>query len=134
VLQLRDGTFIHDIAGVECRGRLEEHDPALLFCYGAMLDSAWNDNEFSLIDPFLTRAGILVAIFHTKSSLHDQEQFIFMVMVMPYEFAVELHELDHMSIEFSRDVRFVVFGNFREFLGEIDFVHERLPSDMLSGP
>ncbi len=117
-------TLIFHVAGVERRSGLEEHDPALFFGDRLMLDAARDDDEFAFADPFMAFAKGFIAEVHAEAAFDDQEHLVFVVVVMPYEFGVGLHQLDHLSVELAGDMRLVVFGNFREFFGDVDLVHK----------
>src|ERR1700728_536611 len=117
-------TLIFHIAGVERGSGLEKHDPALFFGDRLMLDAARNDDEFSFADPFMAFAKGFIADVHAEAAFDDQEHFVLVVVVMPYEFRVGLHQLDNLPVELAGDMRLVVFGNFREFFGDVDLVHK----------
>jgi hypothetical protein len=46
--------------------------------------------------------------------------------MVKYELAVELDELDVLSVEFGGDARLVKLGDVGEFLGNVDFGHGSL--------
>src|SRR6202041_796467 len=110
------------VACVERGGRLEQDDPAFLGGHGPMLDAARHDDEFTLFDP-LVRMIVMVAELHAEAALDDEKHFVFAVMMMEDELAVELYELYLLTIEFGGDARLVVVGDFREFFGDVDFGH-----------
>ena len=118
-LQVGDGAFVHDVAGVERGGGFEEEEPAFLIGYGFVFDAARNDDEFAFFDPF-----VVVAVFHTKAAFDDEEQFVFMFVMMEDEFALDLVEFDVLAVEFGRDVGLPVFRDLGEFFGDIDLGHE----------
>ena len=50
---------------------------------GQVLDAARHDDEFALIHD-----GFAIAEFHAQSAFDDQEQLVFVVVMMPDEFAL----------------------------------------------
>jgi len=81
------------VAGVDSARRFKQQDMNLLLRYRPMLDTAWNDQEFPLFEP-----DIAIAEFHSKAPFHDQEQFVFDVVMVPYKSASEFHELHLLAI------------------------------------
>jgi hypothetical protein len=123
-LQLRHRALVDDVAGVERRGRLEKDDPAFLFGDRAMLHAAWDNDELAFLDPFMALAESFVTEIHAKASLSDQKHFVFVIMMMPDEWRIELHQFHHLSVKFSGDVRLVAFRNLGELFGDVDFLHK----------
>jgi len=96
-----DGTLVHDIAGVERRLRLEQDDLTFVtFRYGKVLDTTRGDDELTGADP-----DAAVPKPHEKSSLVNEEQFVFVIVVMPHELALELGELDLHVIDLAGNLR-----------------------------
>src|ERR1035441_3820129 len=118
-LQFVHRPFILNIARVQRRGRLEQHDPTFFVCRGTMLYSARHYDKLALFDPFMA-----VAKIHAEAALHHQKHFVLVLMTVKYELAVELDELNLLSVEFGGDARLVVFGNLGELFGDVDFGHE----------
>ena len=103
-VQLMQRELILDVPRVQ-RGRgLEKQNPAFFIGDRLMLNSARDHDEFS----FLER----------------QEHLVFVLMLMPDEFAFHLVELHLLAVEFACDVGLPVFVDLGEFRGEIDFVHD----------
>jgi hypothetical protein len=117
-----NGAFILYVACVERGRRLEQNDPAFVRGYGPMLDASRHDNEFTFFDP-LVRMIVMVAELHAEAAFDDEKHFVFVVMMVEDEFAVELYELDLLAVEFGSDAGLVVVGNFGEFFGDVDFGH-----------
>jgi hypothetical protein len=61
-----------------------------------------------------------VAKFHAKTAFNHQEHFVFVLVMMKDEFALELVELYILAIELGRNVGLPVFGDFRKLVGDID--------------
>src|SRR6185437_11385127 len=110
--------FVYDVAGVQRRSWLEQQDPTLFLGHWLMLHPTRDHDEFSLFDPF-----VAVAELHAKAAFDDQEQFVFVLVVMKHEFALQFIELHVLAVEFRRDVGLPVFGNVGEFFGDVDLVH-----------
>src|SRR4051794_36367946 len=82
------GPLVYDVAGIQRSSRLEQQDPALFLGHWLVLHPARDDDEFSLFDPF-----VAVAELHAKAAFDDQEQFVFVLVVMEHEFALQFIEL-----------------------------------------
>ena len=110
--------LVLDVPRVQ-RGRgLEKQDPAFFIGDRLVLDSPRDHDELA----FLELNG-LVAEFDAKPSFDHEEHLVFILMVMPDEFAFQLVELHQLAVEFTCDVWLPVFVDLGEFRGEIDFVH-----------
>src|SRR5712675_631831 len=96
--------LIFDVAGVQCRSGFEQHYFALYFSERPELDAARHDYQFALCDPFFAFPSVF-SIVHAKPALHDQEQLIFVVVMMPGEGSLEFDELNQLTIEFTGDAR-----------------------------
>jgi len=59
-----------------------QDDVDFLVSSGTVLDAARNDDKFAFVDD-----GFVAAELHPQSTFHDQKQFVFVVMMMPDEFA-----------------------------------------------
>jgi hypothetical protein len=117
-LELGDSPFVSDIPGIQSGFRLDEHDVHFLVGYGAMLYAARDDYEF----PF-THYGFVVAKLHAQSSFEDEKQLVLVFMMVPDEFAFELHGLDVAVIHLAEDARVAVIGEAAEFFFQINGVH-----------
>jgi hypothetical protein len=117
-----NGAFVLYVSGVESGSRLEQNDPAFFRGHGPMLDAARNDDELAFFYP-LVRMIMMVAELHAEAAFDDEEHFIFVVMMVEDEFAIELYELDLLTVEFGGDSRLVVVGEFRKFFGDVNFWH-----------
>src|SRR6266436_10269432 len=117
-LELVQGTFIPEVAGVEGGGRLEQQDPGFFIGHGAVLDAARDYKEFSLFQP-----DVAVAKFHAEAAFDHEKKFIFVCMVVPDELTFQFVELDHLAVEFASDVGLPVLGGLGKLVGEIDLIH-----------
>ena len=128
-IQLVHCELVLDVPGVERGRRLEKQDPAFFIGDRLVLDSARDHDELAFLEPdrfvFSRSAGTLPrAEFDAKPSLDHEEHLVFVLVVMPDEFAFQLAKFHQLAIEFARDVGFPVFVNFGEFGDKIDFVHD----------
>src|SRR5215472_10159598 len=101
-LELFARELIFDIAGVQRRGRFEQEHLALRFRNGTMLDTARHNDEFAGLDPFFPLPTVF-PIIHAEPTLHDQEHFDFVFVVMPGKRALKLDELDQLTIQLAGD-------------------------------
>src|ERR1700686_1494056 len=116
--QFVHGPFVLDIAGVQRRGGFKQDDPAFLLCHRTMLYPARHHDKLALLDPFMP-----VAEIHAEAAFDYQEHLVFVLMMVKDELAVQLDELDLLSIKFRGDAGLVVFSDVRELLGDVDFGH-----------
>src|SRR5229473_3891837 len=86
-----------------------------------MIDATRHYDKLALLDPLVP-----VAEIHAEAPLHHQEHLVLVLMMVKYELAHGLHQLDVLSVEFTHYMWFPAFGNFREFFGNIDLVHNYL--------
>src|SRR5437899_3693663 len=84
-LELGDSPFVGDVSRVQRRIRLDQDDVDLFVGNGAVLDAVRDDNEFALAHHTLT-----VAEFHAERALHDEKKLVFVIVMMPEEFSLEL--------------------------------------------
>ena len=78
------------VAGVQSPGRLEEQDMDLIFSNWAMLHASGHDRN----SPSSSQT-LAVPELHPESPLDHQEEFIFVVMLMPDELALEFYQLEY---------------------------------------
>src|SRR5262245_2910265 len=114
MFERRDRSGILRVPGVEGGSRLEEHDVDLLFGDWPMLHSARHDQEFTLFEP-----DHAIAEVHPKASLDHEEEFVFVLMVVPDELPLELHEPDLLTVQLTNDPRIPVVVKQGELLLEI---------------
>src|SRR6516164_8279354 len=90
----------------------------LFLGYGHMLDAVRHDDKLALADD-----GFMSAELHSKRAFDDQEQFVFMVVMMPHELAFQLDRFYHEIVDLAEDARIEVILKFREFIREIHSMH-----------
>ncbi len=117
-LEFAHRAFVGNIAGIQGSGGFKEQQPAFLVRHRLMLDAAWNNDELAFFDPLVT-----VAEFHPEPSFHNKKHFIFVFVMVKDELALELVELYVLSVELGADVGLPVFGDLREFFGDVHFGH-----------
>src|SRR6266705_349675 len=120
--QLLPSEFILDVAGVQSRCRFKEQDFAFLFRKGPVFDAAGHDDELTGLDPL----GAIISVFakvHSEAALHHQKHFVFILVVMPGEWAFELHQFEILIVQLADNSRVPVIINDRKLLREIDLVH-----------
>jgi hypothetical protein len=85
---------------------------------GPMLDATGDDEKLAFTDFDRTLPEL-----HAKAALDDEEEFVLVVMMMPDECTLKLHQLDVLAVEFPDDLGVPVRVKQGELLGEIDLVH-----------
>ena len=113
--------FVFDVAGVSDGGGLKEYDFGFLVGGGAVFDTARNDKslagaEFDRVFPE----------FDSKAAFPHQEEFVFVVMMMPGELALHFDQLDLLAIQRSDHLWAPVFGKQGEFLRNVQGFHGRM--------
>src|SRR5882757_7469750 len=98
-LQLTKRFFVRDVAGVESGGWFEEKNPAFLVSYRLVFNSTPHHHVLPFFDPFVT-----IAKLHAKTALHHKKHFVFVFVMVKHELALELVELNVLSIELGTDV------------------------------
>lgn len=71
----------------------------LLLSHGLMLDAAWDDDELALAD-----LNVTLAELHGEPAFDHEEQLILALVMVPYELALELDELDVGVIDLADDL------------------------------
>src|SRR5262249_39397749 len=119
--ELAQRALVLHVAGVQRGGGLKEEYLDLVVGDGTMLDAARDDHEF-------TRSELddAIAEFQAKTAAMDEEHFVFVLVMMPDEFAFELDELDLLAIQLAGDPRTPMLVERSEFLGERDLFHGSL--------
>jgi hypothetical protein len=117
-LELGDGPFIGDISGIPSGLRFDKNDVNFSLGDRAVFDTAWDDDKFAFVDD-----GFMVAEFHAQGAFNDEEEFVFVVVMMPDEFAFEFDGFDVAIVHFADDARIAVVREEAEFVLEIYGVH-----------
>ena len=107
-----------DIARVASRGRLEDEHMHFVIRNGSVLSASWNDQELSF-----GKGNNPIAELDAEAAVHDKEEFIFTLMVVPDELSLELDELHFLPVQLADHFRPPVLPNQRQLLSEIHFLH-----------
>ncbi len=83
-----------------------------------MLNAVRNNQKLAFFEPHVT-----VSKFHSESTLHDQEKFIFGIVMMPDKWASEFDQLDLLTVEVPDHPRREVIGEQRELFFKVDLLH-----------
>ena len=105
-------------AGVWGRRWLEKNDLRFVLSRGAMLDPVRNDKEFPCI-----QLDCPVPELDPHSAAPDEEQLIFVFMMMPRKDALEFHHFHFLTVQLSDDLWAPVLGEGRKFLLEVHLFH-----------
>src|SRR5262245_48362426 len=98
-LRGRDRPLVAHVARVQRRGRLEEQDVSLLLGHRPVFDAPRDDQELARFQP-----DVPVAELHAEAAVHDQEQLVLALVVVPDERALELDELDLLAVQLADDL------------------------------
>jgi hypothetical protein len=76
---------------------------------------------------------VAVPELHPKAAFDHQKHFVFIFVMVKNKIALDLVELDVLSIQLGRDIGLPVFGDLRKLFGQIYFFHKNnsLSSDLL---
>ena len=117
------GALVDHVAGVERGVWLEEEEPAFFVGDWLVNDAARDDDKLAFFDGFEMFAAIFFAVVHLESAFNDEEEFVFVLVMMEDELAFDLVEFHGLSVEFGGDVGLPEFGDVRELFGDVDFGH-----------
>src|SRR3954464_13614134 len=81
-----------------------------------------HDDEFAFTKLDLTLV-VAIEVLDSQLALHDQEQFVFAIVMVPHKLAFHLDELDVGIVHFADKLGRVVIGEEGEFLREVHLVH-----------
>src|SRR5262249_848341 len=108
---LRHGAVRGHVAGVERRRGLEQQHVDLFRSDWPMLDAARHDDELAAFDSH--RA---IAKLHVEAALENEEELVFILVVMPHELAAEFHQLDMLAVQLADDLGVEVRTEQRQLL------------------
>ncbi len=113
-----NGAFVCSVAGIECTGRLEEHDLDFFGGDRPMFDAVRDDDELTLVE---TDDAVAQVQFETAGD--DQEHFVLVFVMVPVEGALKFDQFDLLAVKFAGDARLPVMVDVGEFFRQVDFVH-----------
>src|SRR6266705_1909057 len=102
-LQVGDGAFVLQVAGIEGGLGFEQHHVDFLVGTREVLDAVRDDDELAFADGLLT----LSAVFpdsHAQRALEHQEHLVFVVVMVPHELALHLGEFDMKIVDLANDL------------------------------
>lgn len=108
-----------NISGIYGRGRLEQENMNFVLRHGSMLDHSWHNEKLSFVN-----VNGLVAKLHSQHTLRHQEQFVFILMVMPNELAFQFCCFDMLTIQLTNDSGIPVVGDEIVFFLDVNFFHD----------
>src|SRR3954462_9833918 len=79
-----------------------------------MFHAMRNDREFSR-----SQDEIFVTQLEAQLAFHHEEQLVFPLVMMPHEFALQLHELDQTVVHFAHDLGTPMLLKPAEHVGQI---------------
>jgi hypothetical protein len=83
-----------------------------------MLHFPRDDDKFAFADN-----RFVIAELHSQGSFYHQEKLVFVIMMMPDEFAFQFNNLYVAIVHFTDYVGFVVFGEQGKLLLQVDGFH-----------
>lgn len=115
--RLLNRSAVADVAGVEGAGRFEEEDLDFACRHGSVFDAARDDEKLAGL-----QLDVAITKLHFKTAGDHKEKLILGFVSMPDELAVELDQLDLLTVQFTHDPGIPMIRKCGEFLGKIHFV------------
>ena len=98
----------------------EEQDAGARVGDGVVLKPAGDDDDLAGVDDLFDDFALFVAHLHPKAAGEDEEEFVFVGVVVPGELAFEFGELDLLPVELGDDVRRPCRVELGELVVEVD--------------
>src|SRR5437588_12397412 len=98
-LKLCDRPFVDKVPGIQSRSWLVQHDLHFFISGRAVLDAVRHDDELAFPDNRL-----VIPKLHPQRAFDHQKHFVFVFMVVPDEFALELRRLHIEVVELPDDL------------------------------
>jgi hypothetical protein len=117
-LEPGDRPFVSDVSRIQSRFWFDEHDMGFIVGDGEMFNAARDDDEFAL-----THERFVAAEFHAQRAFDDEKELVFMFVVVPDKFTLQLHRLDVAFIHLADNPGVPVIGEETEFFAEIYGFH-----------
>jgi hypothetical protein len=111
----RGKLLIDQIAGIEYALRFKAKDFSFFIRAGPVLDSAGNNKTLPG-----SQSNHVVSKLDAKIPLPDQEQFIFLIVVMPGKLALHFDDFDFLAIQSRDDFGPPMFAEQGKLLVQID--------------
>src|SRR5262249_28040870 len=119
-VELGGGALISHVSGVQGRFGLKQDDLGFLFGERPVLHATRDDDEFAGAD-----ADFAVPQLHPHAALHDEKHLVLVVVMMPDELALELHELDQAVVHLADDLGLPLILKPPKHLRQIDRANHR---------
>ncbi len=123
LLQLSHGALALDVTGVECRLRFQQHDVRLFLGRREVLHTMRDDDELARLNDEFAFAPVL-AHAHPQGALHDKEQLVFDLVVVPHKISLQLHHFHVQVVDFTDDLRTELIAEERQLLREVNLLHD----------
>src|SRR6516164_8222780 len=94
-----------------------------LFGHRQMLHAVRYYQEFAFPHDFLA-----VSEAHAQCAFYHQEQLVFLLVMMPNEFALEFHGLHMEIVHFANNARIPIIQELEKFLLKVHRMHEPPPT------
>src|SRR5207245_10384371 len=118
-LELGDRPLVLDVPGVErAGGREQQHVDLVAEGPRTVFDALGHDDQ-------LARADLPIAVpeLHAQAPVHDEEQFVLAIVVMPHELTPELDHLDVHGVDLTHDPGRPGVAELPELFGQAHDLH-----------
>src|SRR3989442_1112371 len=88
-----------------------------------MFHATWNDHKFSCI-----QVDVSLSQLHDQMSAYHQKQFIFLLVMVPDKFTLELDKLDMSIVYLTNNFRTPGLGKLGKFFRQAYFFNHATPS------
>src|ERR1700740_676193 len=117
-LELANSPFVGDVSRVQRVLRLQQDNMNFVVRDGEILDAAGNDDEFTF-----AHNCFMVAEAHAQRALHDEEQFVLVVVMVPNELALQFNGLYVAIVDLADHAGIPVVLKFAEFFRQVHGMH-----------
>jgi hypothetical protein len=117
-LELGDRPFVGDVSSIQSRLWLDEDDVDFIVGDGEMFDAARDNDELAL-----THERFVVTEFHAQRAFDDEKELVFMFVVVPDKFTLQLDCLDMTVIHLADNSGIPVIEEEAELFAEVYGFH-----------
>src|SRR5882724_6071874 len=122
-LQVRYRALILHIARVQRGSRLKQDDMRFLQRVRHVLGAVRDNQKLTRTHRIVMLMPAGIAPLHVQFALHHQQHFIFSVMMVPHELALNFYQLYLEVIQFTHDLRTELVLKRGKLLRQVDDLH-----------
>jgi hypothetical protein len=115
LLRCRLCAFHDHVASVFRLCGFKQHYPAFVFRERIVFNALWHDMHIANIQNHI----IPVSVANGQAAFDDEEQFVFVFMIVPDEFTLQLCEFDTLAVDIGDHPRRPMVGDLGEFFIDV---------------